>query len=267
MSERVAFYDATYGNLRSEVFAAVRREVYGRDIGQNSWLTADEAEHFGRLLNLGNGSRLLEIGSGSGGPALFLAETFGATVTGIDVNEAGVEAANAAARERGLSAIAAFRRADASRPLPLPDASVDAVESIDSINHLPDRAAVLGECRRVLRLGGMLLYTDPVVVTGAITGEEIATRSSIGFFLFMSDGENQRLIRAAGLELTHHEDVTENEAQTSLRRLAAREKRRDALIEIEGAETYEGTQNFLRIVHDLSRSRRLSRHLFVARKI
>jgi SAM-dependent methyltransferase len=46
--------------------------------------------------------------------------------------------------------------------------------------HLPDRGRLLGECRRVLRPGGRLLYTDPVVVTGRVSSEESATRSSMG---------------------------------------------------------------------------------------
>jgi SAM-dependent methyltransferase len=266
MSERVGFYQATYGNFGAEVLAAVRAETYGRDIGQNSWLTADEQERFGRDLALAPRARLLEVACGSGGPALFLAETFGVQVTGIDINASGVAAANAAAAERGLTDATKFTTVDATAPLPFADESFDAVQCIDAINHLRDRPAVLLEWRRVLRPGGMLLYTDPIVVTGILTSEEIATRSSIGFFLFVPAGENQRLLREAGFELVRHEDVTDNEVHTSSRWIAAREKRRDDLIAIEGADTYEGTQAFLRTVHALSASRRLSRHLFVARK-
>ena len=194
---------------------------------------------------------------------LFFAETFGAPFIGIDINASGVAAANAAAAERGLSGAATFATVDATTPLPFADESFDAVQCIDAVNHLRD---VLLEWRRVLRPGGLLLYTDPIVVTGIITSEEIATRSSIGFFLFVPAGENQRLLREAGFELVRYEDVTQNEVRTSSRWIAAREKRRDDLIAIEGADTYEGTQAFLRTVHALSKSRRLSRHLFVARK-
>ena len=85
----------------------------------------------------------------------------------------------------------------------------------------------------------------------------------------MPEGENQRLLRAAGFELLRDDDVTGNEVENALSRwIAARDKRRDDLIAIEGAdqEMDEGTQAFLRTVHALSASRRLSRHLFVARR-
>ena len=264
MTDKVGFYGSTYGNFGAEVLAAVRAETYGRDIGQNSWLTAEEQERFGRDLALAPGTRLLDVACGSGGPALFLAETFGVHVTGIDISAAGIAAANAAAAERGLSGAAEFTTVDATGPLPFADESFDAVQCIDAINHLRDRPAVPLEWRRVLRPGGLLLYTDPIVLTGILTSDEIATRSSIGYFLFVPEGENQRLLHAAGFELVRHDDVTDNEIHTSSRWIAAREKRRDDLIAIEGAETYEGTQAFLRTVHALSKSRRLSRHLFVA---
>ncbi|MGH2426574.1 MAG: hypothetical protein ACRDF1_09885 [bacterium] len=42
MSDRVDLYNSTYGNFTEQVLAAIRRETYGEDIGQNSWVTADE---------------------------------------------------------------------------------------------------------------------------------------------------------------------------------------------------------------------------------
>jgi hypothetical protein len=40
MQPPVRHYDANYGNFQSELYAEIRREAFGEDIGQNSWLTA-----------------------------------------------------------------------------------------------------------------------------------------------------------------------------------------------------------------------------------
>ena len=55
---------------------------------------------------------------------------------------------------------------------------------------------------RVLRAGGRLVFTDPLVVTGALTADEIAVRSSIGFFLFVPAGLDERLLDQAGFDVS-----------------------------------------------------------------
>src|SRR5262249_25550700 len=68
-----------------------------------------------RRLALTTASQVLDIGSGSGGPALFLARTVGCQVTGVDINPNSTSAANAWAQALGLDARVHFHRADASR--------------------------------------------------------------------------------------------------------------------------------------------------------
>lgn len=48
-------YNANYGNFQSELYAQIRREAFGEDIGQNSWLTADEQDRFLEWLDLSLG--------------------------------------------------------------------------------------------------------------------------------------------------------------------------------------------------------------------
>jgi SAM-dependent methyltransferase len=244
----------------------IRRETYGEDIGQNSWLTADEMSQFVSMLQLTRDSRLLEIASGSGGPAIFISRTTSCDVTGVDINEKGVATANSLAADQHVQDRVRFLHIDAGRPLPFDDGSFDAVTCFDSINHLPDRKGVLKEWHRVTKPGGRILFTDPIVMTGILSNEEMTIRSSIGFFLFVPPGENERLLSETGFEATASTNVTANEAMISKRRRDARHRHRTELLKIEDEKTFDGTQRFLEVVHRLSSEQRLSRIAFLARK-
>ena len=53
MSQSVDLYGTAYGNFATQALEQVRRETYGEDFGQSSWVTADEYRRFFRLLDLG----------------------------------------------------------------------------------------------------------------------------------------------------------------------------------------------------------------------
>ena len=257
--KRVDLFDSTYGNFSDRVHAAIRAETFGVDIGQNSWTTGDEYDRFIGWLGLARGNHVLEVASGSGGPALHLARRAESRVTGIDANEIGVATATAMVAQVGLADRVDFRVGDANAALPFEADSFDALLCIDSMNHFPDRLSVFQEWRRVLRPGGRAVFTDPVVITGPVTNDELALRSNIGLFLFAPPGVNERFIAEAGLRLIEQEDVTANAALVSGRWRDAREHHRDALLGIEGEERFAGLQAFFAMVHRLTSERRLSR--------
>ena len=260
-------YDANYGNFQSELYAQIRREAFGEDIGQSSWLTSDEQDRFLNSLNLSRGKTLLDVACGSGGPVLRIADRTGCSVVGVDVHEQAVATGNELAGQRNLTQRAEFQVADATTSLPFPDASFDAITCIDAINHLPNRPAILADWARLLKPGGRLLFTDPITVTGPLTNAEIAVRSSIGFFLFVPRGYDERVIEQSGLRLLVNEDVTANMAEVAERRRAARASRAADLREIEGDQTYEGQQEFFAVASRIAKEGRLSRFLFVAEKV
>ena len=261
MTSRIDLFDSTYRNFSEQVMQKVREETFGRDIGQNSWTTADEYDRFISWLRLLPGDHALEVASGSGGPALYLAQQANCHVTGIDANESGVKAANASAAQARTRV--SFEVADANAELPFADDAFDALVCIDSLNHFPERLNVFREWRRVLRAGGRAVFTDPVVITGPVTNDELALRSSIGLFLFVPSGINEQLIADAGLKLIQKEDVSENAALVSGRWRDARERHRDALIRIEREERFDGLQQFFEMVHRLTSERRLSRIVYL----
>ncbi len=241
------------------------QETYGEDIGQNSWITTDEYDTFFSWLNLSAGDHVLEIAGGSGGPALYLAKKFKCRITGLDINEEGIKMANQQALDAKIKDVK-FQFADVNQRIPFEDETFDAVMCTDSMNHFRNRLRYLQEWHRVLKLGKRTLFTDPVVITGPISNEELAARSNIGFFLFVPLEVTKNLIKEAGFKLIRCEDVTGNIELTSGRWRASRQRHREDLIKIEGEERFDGLQKFLSTVHALTSERRLSRYVFLAEK-
>ena len=263
--EGTGHYDSQYGHFAEDLHAAIRREAFGEEIGQNSWLTADEHRTFFGWLGLDGSSAVLDVASGSGGPALYMARTTGCRVTGIDLHQAGVDAANAAAGAAGQTDRVRFLRADARERLPFDEATFDAAMCIDSINHLYERRNLLDEWYRVVRPGGRILFTNPITVTGLLRRDEMVARSAgMGEFVFTPPGADEAMIMAAGFADVVVEDRTANMERVATDLAAARARHRQALDEIEGAEINAAYARFLEVVATLARERRLSRPAYIA---
>ena len=266
MTANIDLYDSSYGNYASECYSQIRRETYGEDYGQTSWVSTEESHEIPELLQLSSSSLALEIGCGSGGYAVGLAKRIGCRITGFEINAAGVKTATALAEQKNVSDLVKFEQHDASKTLPYEDNSFDAIYSTDVFCHVPLRKQVLANVRGLLKPGGRFLFTDALVIAGVVSNEELATRSSVGMYFFSPPGVNEQLIEASGLKLLEARDTTESSARLSRRWHDARDKRKDALIAIEGEENFLGVQRFLQCVHTLTSERRLLRFLYTCEK-
>ena len=114
-----------------------------------------------RLDGLKDGVRVLDIGSGYGGAARYLARTYGCRVTAVNLSEVENKRHRETNQEQGLADL--IDVVDGSfENLPSPDASFEVVWSQDAILHSGDRERVLAEVARVLRPGGQFVFTDPM---------------------------------------------------------------------------------------------------------
>ena len=108
---------------------------------------------------------ILDVGSGVGGPARFLAATYGCRVTGIDLSEPFVDAARYLTERTGQGGQVSFETASALE-LPFDDGHFDVVLLQHVAMNISDRARLYREIRRVLKSGGRLAIYD-VVSNGA----------------------------------------------------------------------------------------------------
>lgn len=167
---------------------------------------------FAEVLAFPRGARILDIGSGIGGPARHFAEASSVSVTGIDLTEDYVAAANALTRRLGLADRASFRQANAL-DMPFADRSFDGAYTIHVAMNIADKAKLFAETRRVLKPGarfgiydimrgkpGDLSYPMPWATTGATSFVETPAtyRALLAAAGFRIDSERDR----SGMVLT-----------------------------------------------------------------
>jgi arsenite methyltransferase len=171
-------------------------------------------EKLGQLLDLGPESRVLDVASGKGTSAIFLAERFNCEVIGIDYGGQNVDEANrqAAAKGMGVGRVR-FERADAEL-LPVPDASFDAVICECAFCTFPDKTIAAREFARVLRAGGQVGISD--LTRGPVLPKELD--NLLSWVACVADAQPidsySTYLRAAGLVVQHVE--AHDEALTEL---------------------------------------------------
>ncbi len=257
-------YDFSYEQFDSPLMRRHRQEAYGRDIGQHSWVTAEELMLDIPRLRLTPSSRLLDLGSGPGGPLTFLALQAGCRAAGIDLSPAAIASAKARAASLGLESRVEVRVGDSNDPLPFSSGSFDAAVSIDVVLHLRDRTAVFREVARVLAPGARFLFTDAGVASGAVSDAETARRAVHGFTQFVPPGFNERSLEGAGLRLVESADRTAGLIASAQGRLASRIAHREELERVEGAERYASQRAYLETVIALSERGAVSRMMYLA---
>lgn len=116
-------------------------------------------ERLGVLLGLTPELRVLDVASGNGASAFYIAERFGCRVLGIDYGTRNAESSNAAARDKGVAERVRFEQGDAER-LPVEDASFDAIVCECAFCTFPNKESAAREFSRVLRRGGGIGMSD-----------------------------------------------------------------------------------------------------------
>jgi ubiquinone/menaquinone biosynthesis C-methylase UbiE len=118
-----------------------------------------------RLAGITVDMSVLDVGSGLGGPARFLAATYGCRVAGVDLSESFVDAARYLTERTGQSERVSFETASALE-LPFGHDYFDAVLLQHVAMNISDRRRLYREVRRVLKLSGRFAIYDVVLNRG-----------------------------------------------------------------------------------------------------
>jgi ubiquinone/menaquinone biosynthesis C-methylase UbiE len=170
-----AFDQSHPGRMRSTTVEAIYRSAFGADYPAaaqpSAFYSATTLRMVASALDLRPGRVLADLGCGHGGPGLWAVQQTGATLIGIDLSPTGIELARRRAAQLGLAARARFTAGDLTAT-GLPDASCDAVMSLDVLPFVPGKAAAVREVARILRPGGRFAFTTWEQLTHPATSDD-----------------------------------------------------------------------------------------------
>jgi sarcosine/dimethylglycine N-methyltransferase len=211
----VEFYDRHPIN-EAQILSALRRQ--GKDIGslRPEDLYDWDQDHYGglaavealaRRAEIGPDSVVLDVCAGLAGPARFLARRFGCHVTGIDLNQSRCAAGRRLTALVGLAERVKLVNADA-QCLPFSAGAFTAALSQEGLLHVPDKAAALGECARVLGLNGRIAFSDWVATPRLDDGARRRLAEWMAARSLQTIGGYRRLLARVGFVGIEAEDLS-----------------------------------------------------------
>lgn len=160
------------------------------------------------LLDIAADMRVLDAGSGLGGPARYVAETHGCRVTGVDLTPGFVAVATLLAERTGMDQLVDYRTGDLLA-LDFPDAQFDVVYTQHVVMNIADRARLYGEIARVLKPGGTFGFYDVLAVEGQPAPDyPVPWSASAATSFLLTEAQTRAALGLAGLQPHIWKDVS-----------------------------------------------------------
>jgi sarcosine/dimethylglycine N-methyltransferase len=172
---------------------------------------------------------VLDVCSGMGGPARWLAHRIGCRVTGLDFTQSRVDAARRLTQRVGLDSLVDFVHGDATK-MPLPDSRYDRVISQEAWLHIPDKAALIAQCARVVKPNGVLAFTDVVLCVSLTNAEESRMTSEMQAPGIAPVSNYLELLARNGFSVESNEDLSAFWTDVLVKRLEMYRGLRDTTI-------------------------------------
>ncbi|MDJ0897143.1 MAG: methyltransferase domain-containing protein [Alphaproteobacteria bacterium] len=255
-------FEDVYERSQAPVMRSIERRVCGCDFGGNSWTTQTQADELIARLQLRPGTRLLDLGAGSGWPGLYFAAKSACDVVLVDLPETGLRIAEQRAARQGLSHLVSALVGDAAE-LSFADRCFDAVSHSDLLCCLVQKRSVLESCRRVIRPQGRMAFTV-IAISPNLTTEQRRRAIAAGPEFIESETDYPTLLAETGWTITDHQDLTAAYAAACDRQIQADQDHAQDLAALIGPDQVaERMASWLRNVAAL-RDGLFRRELFVA---
>ena len=170
-------------------------------------------------MNLKADSHVLDIGSGLGGAARAVAETYGCRVTGIDLTQAFCDAARTMSDWVGLGKRVSFKQGDATN-LPFADKQFDAAMTIHVAMNIANKDRLYAEARRVTKPGGVFAVYDVLQGEGGDVLYPVPWARDPSISHLATPDQMKSLLVGAGFKVLDVHDSTE-ESQSFFERMTA----------------------------------------------
>jgi ubiquinone/menaquinone biosynthesis C-methylase UbiE len=142
-----------------------------KDFDQDHYGGTDAVNALADAAKVRDYHHVLDVCSGMGGPARWLAHRYGCRVTGIDLTTSRIDGATRLTSKVGLDGRVEFKQGNATA-MPFTDATFDAVVSQEAWCHIPDKRSLIAECVRVVKARGVIAFTDIVSLARMTPDEE-----------------------------------------------------------------------------------------------
>lgn len=265
VSETKTYYDGP----ANEIY----RHIWGENIHIGYFESGDESLHDAMRrsnermadgVDIGRDDTILDVGSGYGALARFLARTYGCDVVASNISDRELEWGRELTAEQGLDDKVSFAWAD-FHDLPFDADGFDFYWSQEAFLHAADKARVLGEARRVLKPGGAIVFTDLLVREGTPAADRERIYERVKSPDMWDTGPYKAALEAAGFRIEAHDDWSDNVAPTYAWVRERLEERRDWFEERIGKDVVDRTSAALQFWVDAANAGRIGWEYFVAR--
>jgi sarcosine/dimethylglycine N-methyltransferase len=234
-----------------------------------------DQDHFGGLeavdvlaekAGISAGTHVLDVCSGVGGPARYLAHRLGCRVTGLDITRSRHEAAVRLTALVGLDHLVGFRLGNAL-DMPFADAGFDVVIGQEAFAHVPDKPRLIAECARVVRPGGVIAFTDILRREALSAAEFERLRSDMTFQSLESLDGYGRLLARCGCAVLMQDDLSAWWTEILKGRLAMYRSLEDTTVARFGAAHFRTWDETYAFFVGLFAAGRLGGGRFIARRV